>query len=1296
MLVLYDGPDEIKNPAKLDALYLANLLGHFTTKREVIPLEDYEPGQWKKYDAVFSIVYQKKYVVPAKFLRDVPSITKPFCWLGNQSGQLGRNNFLRSHGLQFDRFFENSPAERVSYKGQSVGKGDPDTNLFKIIDPSKVQMVAEAQGKNGFAAPYILHSGNFWVVTDSPFSYLTENDRYLVFADVLHDILGVQHAEKHSAMLRVEDINALTEPDDLKSTLRVIRSHNIPFAFGYVPFYVDPTRRIFEELSEKPGVVDALQKYIKYRGQPVLHGDTHQYRGVTTDDYEFWDDISDRPVKRDSETFAFRKVEEALKESVACGIYPLTWETPHYAASAADYHVFRRIFQTVFERRQTGPALGTDQYFPYPVIDLYGQYVIPENMGYVEKENPTSAIILANAQAAYVVRDGYASFFFHPFMKPKILDELISGIEKMGFKFVGLPSFPNTVRGRGYLATNEEGLYTLEGEGRFLTEIVMSENGQIKSTKTNEVPNNGKIEIPVSLGPLETFVAYRHSFKPSGFIEKMLRLAKGDLSVFNRKLEGMLPVNEMSDTMKVKLLWNENAKGEEEVDQNSFEAMLQSIGYDIGKIETRSILEQELGKFSLLVIPAAAARQLNDDAIDRICKAVEGGIILVTDGETPLSKALGFDIGGKVRVSDLENHLFSSLELRWPDKPMAPWIDHLSDTNDVVYYSEREGRKPLVVGRTIGEGRVLYLAPYFDSLSGKGYSRFTDLPYMLLSEFHVHPLLKRYGAEAYFDPGYRQKISIELLAKYWKRFGIRTVYVGAWHFYDKYTYDYERLIKVAHQNGILVYAWFEWPHVSQQFWDQHPEWREKNAFLADAHLDWRYLMNFQNSDCFNAVMKDAARLLTKLDWDGVNVAEFHFESDQMASRYNFTPLNAQSRASFQKAYGFDPLDLWKSGSPNQFSVNPKGMADFFDFRKALNSLLLGKVIKKIQAIPVFQQRRMELVVTVFDVFGHPELSNRLGIDGDKTISLINRTDSTLQVEDPASDWSKPPVRYEIMGDRYRKMNLKNPFMIDINILAVHPSDQIGFTADVPSGTEVLQLFQAAAKHTPRVCLYSESTIAESDWELFPYAMAADASAERRGDEWLVDAPETVQLELNRPLKRVSMDDRPWLCYDKGAVIIPAGKHRITVPSSSRTLIDTSQLDTRLLSISGELMGSEQKHYGLEVEYTSPGRCAIMFNRSPYATFLDGTAARLETLKGDEGYTVIGPPGQHRIRVISGSIFLHILEYTSVVSASLIVLFGTASSGLLILLFIFIKIHRQTQPVQQRIFNRMFGIKKKAK
>ena len=48
--------------------------------------------------------------------------------------------------------------------------------------------------------------------------------------------------------------------------------------------------------------------------------------------------------------------------------------------------------------------------------------------------------------------------------------------------------------------------------------------------------------------------------------------------------------------------------------------------------------------------------------------------------------------------------------------------------------------------------------------------------------------------------------------------------------------DHHASAVACHRNAILVYAWFELPHVSEKFWEQHPEWREKTALGQDAQV----------------------------------------------------------------------------------------------------------------------------------------------------------------------------------------------------------------------------------------------------------------------------------------------------------------------------------------------------------------------------------------------------------------------------------------------------------------------------
>ncbi len=137
-----------------------------------------------------------------------------------------------------------------------------------------------------------------------------------------------------------------------------------------------------------------------------------------------------------------------------------------------------------------------------------------------------------------------------------------------------------------------------------------------------------------------------------------------------------------------------------------------------------------------------------------------------------------------------------------------------------------------------------------------------------------------------------------------------------WHYYEQNAESDEylrRLIEACHRKAILVYVWLELPHVSEKFWDAHPEWREKTAILQDAQLDWRKLMNLNNPDCFAAVSQGVKQLVGRFDWDGVNLAELYFESlEGAANPARFTPMNQDVRDEFRGLHGFDPIELFQS------------------------------------------------------------------------------------------------------------------------------------------------------------------------------------------------------------------------------------------------------------------------------------------------------------------------------------------------------------------------------------------------
>ena len=82
------------------------------------------------------------------------------------------------------------------------------------------------------------------------------------------------------------------------------------------------------------------------------------------------------------------------------------------------------------------------QFFPYVVKDVYGTKVLPENLGDVSPDPwfiypaRLPADIVAAGQKNLVVRDGFASFFFHPYLDISYLQQSVTGLQAAGYTFV--------------------------------------------------------------------------------------------------------------------------------------------------------------------------------------------------------------------------------------------------------------------------------------------------------------------------------------------------------------------------------------------------------------------------------------------------------------------------------------------------------------------------------------------------------------------------------------------------------------------------------------------------------------------------------------------------------------------------------------------------------------------------------------------------------------------------------------------------------------------------------------------
>ena len=131
---------------------------------------------------------------------------------------------------------------------------------------------------------------------------------------------------------------------------------------------------------------------------------------------------------------------------------PEIFEVPHYTASVNAYKTISQRFSVRWERAIyfSGLLSGAPidhsrligQKFPYVVRDIYGAKVIPENVGNFEPEPfftfpiHTVADVLNAAEKNLVVRDGFASFYYHNRFGLKEMKDIVSGIRALGYTFV--------------------------------------------------------------------------------------------------------------------------------------------------------------------------------------------------------------------------------------------------------------------------------------------------------------------------------------------------------------------------------------------------------------------------------------------------------------------------------------------------------------------------------------------------------------------------------------------------------------------------------------------------------------------------------------------------------------------------------------------------------------------------------------------------------------------------------------------------------------------------------------------
>jgi hypothetical protein len=585
---------------------------------------------------------------------------------------------------------------------------------------------------------------------------------------------------------------------------------------------------------------------------------------------------------------------------------------------------------------------------------------------------------------------------------------------------------------------------------------------------------------------------------------------------------------------------------------------------------------------------------------------VERGAVLILEGESSLADLFGFRRSRKdpVRVQSLSDVHHPTLPIVWEKGLELPVFEIPEGAQ--VFARERWSGAPMTAGLKLGSGAILWVAA---PPGERGYERF---PYLLnaLADLGLDPPFRSNRLWAFFDSAYRTRVDVDYFATRWRKAGIAALHVAAWHNFepepegDAYL---KKLIEACHREGILVYAWFELPHVSEKFWADHPAWREQTAVLQDAQLDWRKLMNLTNRECFRAVSAGVRALVGRFDWDGVNLAELYFESlEGMANPSRFTPMNAEVRALFQQEAGFDPRELFGT------RADEASRRMFLDFRAGLARRMQEEWLAELD-IARRARPDLDLVLTHVDDRFDTGMRDSIGADAARVLPLLDTRSFTFLIEDPATVWHLGPERYPAIAERYRALTPhKDKLAIDLNIVEryqnVYPTKQ-------QTGTELFQLVHRAAGSFARVALYFENSLLPPDLKLLPSAAATVSRIEHMGPKTVIDSAAGVGIPWKGGAK---VDGELWSAQDDETLWLPAGPHAIEPAPQAA--------GPRLVHLNGDLKAARAVDAKtLEFTYQSASRAIAIFSRAPVKLRIDGVDEAPQ-LAGPA--TLLLPRGQH--------------------------------------------------------------------
>jgi uncharacterized protein YdaL len=438
--------------------------------------------------------------LPAAFLQGIAEARQPVLWVGFGAEQLAERPPFRGQ-FQISEEPTGLPANRVNYRGRSwTVRVDPWIPAQLPTNSTAQVLMTVPAPADGAAGERLLcwKCGPVTFVSTVP----TVEPMSFLFSDLLWDFYSAADVPKPRVFLRIEDYHARRNHRAFRRMVDYLYSRGHPFMVGVIPAIRSMDTGQTPRLASEPEFVAALRYAQQRGGRLLLHGYFHAHGNEPGEGHEFWDVDLDRPFPGETAESIRTRLLDAVRQMFQQGLFPLAWETPHYAASQQAYTEIARVFSTAVERVQLGDTSCLEDFTPAaPTVDRYGRYLLPENAGYILNE-PTAPArsIRAMGEILVALRGTVVGCYIHPYQPLEQLIELVETLESWRAPFLDLADLDHSVQAPGALFLTGRAQRTVTLRDAVVRRKVFDRAGRLISQEEEKTPSSGERIFTCSAG----------------------------------------------------------------------------------------------------------------------------------------------------------------------------------------------------------------------------------------------------------------------------------------------------------------------------------------------------------------------------------------------------------------------------------------------------------------------------------------------------------------------------------------------------------------------------------------------------------------------------------------------------------------------------------------------------------------------------------------------------------------------------------------------------------------------------